>query len=194
MKEKYRFAKRALAIGIIVYFLSLTLAGCGRETQVAELTEDSETYSVNDNEDQPELCERWIIDSTTFELAPDLVVHPEFDELVTLQARTSGSRLTIEFTNTLDYEIIYEDTWRGFRDLIQYFDGENWRIVPQAYELDEHIEDPMVTISPGDTSRFRFDLLTGFIVPENGLFRVRLRTFINDYRHDLVAEFTLNIE
>ena len=163
MKRKGRLEDRAIVIGILICFfafLSLTLTGCGRERE-----------------------ERNIPDPSTFDLAPDSAISLEGNGLVTMQADISfdGKTLIINIYNNSDDEFWFTSS---FRNSVQIFDGENWRIVPPHPDLRGFIEyDTLYELCPGDDWQGRFDL-TDYHLPESGLFRFSLR-------NGLFAEFTL---
>ena len=163
MKKKGRVTSKTIVIRTLICafaFLLLTLTSCGREVE-----------------------RKNIPDPAIFELAPDLATLPAFNGSVTMQADISSDEqaLMISIYNNSDSEFRFASS---FRNSVQYFDGESWRIVPPHPDLLELIEyDTLYELYPGDDWQRRFDL-TDYHLPESGLFRFSLR-------NGLFAEFIL---
>jgi len=128
-------------------------------------------------------------DTSNFELAPDLLVNQKLDGLVTMHVEIESGTLIETIENHTDFLIGLD-----FPE-IEYFDGENWRIIPTNEDFAFPAILEMISNNDSLESRFNLDY---YIHPRQGRFRFRRRVFpdlypskVRDY-HDLVVEFLID--
>ena len=142
-------------------------------------------------------------DTSTFELAPDLIINPALDGLVNIRVEFLDDTLILKEIVTNHFESTIRlghpsdvNINLGFPAL-EYFDGENWRVVPEngkpyiVLDIWHHVD-------PGDEWKISSGL-NHYHLPKSGLFRWRRRIIPiegdKNYQetaiHDLVGEFSL---
>lgn len=137
-------------------------------------------------------------DTSTFDLAPDLRVNPELDGLVMMTVEVELGALVETIENSSEFLI-------GLgHPFLEYFDGENWRIVPKDKEENFAFLDILLTISSNnsETPSLNSMHLDFYDHPRRGRFRVRRSVFPeegypypsppNRHVHDLTYEFLLD--
>ena len=139
-------------------------------------------------------CNSNQIDTSAFELASNLDINPELDGFVTMDVRLSDDQeiLTANITNLSDIDIV------PIHPIIEYFDGENWRISPWSPSFEDEGYESILSNTNFEKSIF---LAADELLPESGLFRLRVQihsvpdsgTSVENRtsNHDLVAEFRI---
>jgi len=128
-------------------------------------------------------------DTSTFNLAPDLIVNSELDGLVTMQIEIESRTMKELIENKSDFLI---GLWN---ENLEYFDGENWRVVPTQEDFAFTAILEMIADNDSFESRLNLDW---YQAPRQGLFRWRRSIFPdlypsqNRYIHDLIVEFMLD--
>jgi hypothetical protein len=133
-----------------------------------------------------------IFNTSDFYFASDLIVNPELDGLVTTTVEFESDILveTIENNSSFDIEL-------GFPE-IQYFDGENWRIVPMNEEFEFPAISETISSNTFGSPELTRAHLEYYMLPNEGQFLLVRRIYIetssaqNRDFHDLVIEFSLD--
>ena len=129
------------------------------------------------------------VNYSNFELAPDLLINPELEGLVTMRIDIDSLALTETIENHSNHQIGLGDS------SVEYFDGNNWRTVP--LRADFEFTAILETVASYDSNESLFDL-DWYDTPLRGSFRFRRSIFIDlgsgrpTDLHDLSVEFSLN--
>jgi len=126
---------------------------------------------------------------STFNLSPELINNPQLDTLVTMQVEVDDQTLVVTINNQTDDDFTLQ------HPMLEYFDGDDWRVIPR-----EEFTDVEIVAVANDIYTCNLPLVM-FQHPNYGLFRLRRSLydrhaegaqFNPNQIHDLVVEFTLD--
>ena len=176
----------------------LALMACGRSgyAETSEYEVASSLQSTEMTEYEP-ILNLNTVDIAGLELAPNLLFYQELANMLSYETSVSlEGQFIVRDVFSQSLEHLFSVTFP-----IEYFDGENWLVIPPTDEfLTQNLDHPILWEKGPVEFRSTYDfawITDAGLDIENGLFRIRERISLSDEfpidtSHDLVFEFSLS--